>query len=49
MHIHCFLENSPGEAPNNCLKPDELPEINPAILSCKADASVLSYNDTACL
>ncbi|WP_292196508.1 hypothetical protein [Mesorhizobium sp.] len=28
--------NSPGEAPNNCLKPDELPEINPAIAALQA-------------
>ena len=23
--------NSPGETPNSCLKPDELPQINPAM------------------
>ena len=28
--VHRFGRNSPGEAPNNYLKPDELPEINPA-------------------
>ena len=37
--FHRFDRNLPGEAPNNYLKPDELREINPAIMPCKADAS----------
>ncbi|WP_292275258.1 hypothetical protein, partial [Mesorhizobium sp.] len=34
-------ESSPGEAPNNSLKPDELPGSNRRCLQCKAGASIL--------